>query len=141
MYVILLCIIWGVTGWGEAGGYVYQKAYVEFFCSPESLNGLINKCKAFPQISYMAVNKAGYWISNLKNTDVITVTWGVFPAQEIVQPTVVDPASFMVWKDEAFELWSRGWANVYPDPDPSRTLLQQVTLLIFILCYCILIFY
>jgi hypothetical protein len=26
--------------------------------------------------------------------------------REIEQPTVVDPVSFMVWKDEAFELWS-----------------------------------
>jgi hypothetical protein len=25
--------------------------------------------------------------------------------REIEQPTVVDPVSFMVWKDEAFELW------------------------------------
>lgn len=33
------------------------------------------------------------------------VTWGVFPGREIVQPTVVDPASFRTWKEEAFELW------------------------------------
>lgn len=26
------------------------------------------------------------------------VTWGVFPGREIVQPTVVDPVSFMFWK-------------------------------------------
>ncbi len=26
------------------------------------------------------------------------VTWGVFPAREVVQPTVVDPQSFLVWK-------------------------------------------
>lgn len=123
---MIVTIFIKMAGWGEAGGYVYQKAYIEFFCSPESLNGLMNKCKAFPQISYMAVNKQGCWISNLKDTDVITVTWGVFPAEEIVQPTVVDPACFMVWKDEAFELWSRGWANVYPEADPSRTLLEEV---------------
>ncbi|XP_057781206.1 methylenetetrahydrofolate reductase (NADH) 2-like [Salvia miltiorrhiza] len=114
------------VGWGEAGGYVYQKAYLEFFCSPASLTALINKCKAFSCLSYMAVNKEGGWISNVKNTDVNAVTWGVFPAKEILQPTVVDPVSFMVWKDEAFELWSRGWANFYPETDPSRKLLQEV---------------
>ena len=26
------------------------------------------------------------------------VTWGVFPGKEIVQPTVVDPISFLSWK-------------------------------------------
>ena len=26
------------------------------------------------------------------------VTWGVFPGKEVVQPTVVDPHSFSVWK-------------------------------------------
>lgn len=26
------------------------------------------------------------------------VTWGVFPGREIVQPTVVDAASFAIWK-------------------------------------------
>jgi hypothetical protein len=25
------------VGWGPAGGYVYQKAYLEFFCSPDRL--------------------------------------------------------------------------------------------------------
>ena len=115
------------TGWGEAGGYVYQKAYLEFFCSPASLTALINKCKAFSCLSYMAVNREGAWISNMKNTDVNAVTWGVFPTKEIVQPTIVDPLTFMVWKDEAFELWSRGWANLYPESDPSRKLLEEVS--------------
>lgn len=74
----------------------------------------------------MAVNKEGTWKSNVNNTDVNAVTWGVFPAKEIIQPTVVDPQSFMVWKDEAFEIWSRGWAKLYPEDDPSRKLLEEV---------------
>ncbi|MCD7469447.1 Methylenetetrahydrofolate reductase 1 [Datura stramonium] len=114
------------VGWGGPGGYVYQKAYLEFFCSPEKLNTLVAKCKSFPYLTYMAVNKEGNWISNVNQTDVNAVTWGVFPAKEIIQPTVVDPASFMVWKDEAFEIWSRGWAQLYPETDPSRKLLEQV---------------
>ena len=28
----------------------------------------------------------------------IAVTWGVFPGKEIIQPTVVDPDSFLIWK-------------------------------------------
>ncbi|XP_058184196.1 methylenetetrahydrofolate reductase (NADH) 2-like [Rhododendron vialii] len=116
-----------IVGWGGPDGYVYQKAYVEFFCSKEKLNTLVEKCKSFPFLTYMAVNKEGSWISNVRSqSDVNAVTWGVFPAKEIIQPTVVDPTSFMVWKDEAFEIWSRGWAQLYPDGDPSRKLLEQV---------------
>ncbi|CAL5398197.1 unnamed protein product [Camellia sinensis] len=114
------------VGWGGAGGYVYQKAYVEFFCSRDKLNALVEKCSAFPYVTYMAVNKHGIWISKVGQTDVNAVTWGVFPGKEIIQPTVVDPSSFMVWKDEAFEIWSRGWAQLYPEADPSRNLLEEV---------------
>lgn len=114
------------TGWGGPGGYVYQKAYVEFFCSREKLDGLVDKCKAFPSLTYMAVNKEGSWISNVGQTNVNAVTWGVFPAKEIIQPTVVDPSSFLVWKDEAFEIWSRGWASLYSEGDTSRKLLEEV---------------
>lgn len=115
-----------VSGWGGPGGYVYQKAYVEFFCSREKLDALVDKCKAFPSLTYMSVNKEGSWISNAAQTDVNAVTWGVFPAKEIIQPTVVDPTSFQVWKDEAFEIWSRGWACLYPEGDSSRKLLEEV---------------
>ncbi|XP_075663566.1 putative methylenetetrahydrofolate reductase (NADH) [Castanea sativa] len=114
------------VGWGGPGGYVYQKAYVEFFCSREKLDALVDKSKAFPSLTYMAVNKEGNLISNVHQTAVNAVTWGVFPAKEIIQPTVVDPASFMVWKDEAFEIWSRGWASLFPEGDPSRKLLEEV---------------
>ncbi|XP_021752218.1 methylenetetrahydrofolate reductase 2-like [Chenopodium quinoa] len=114
------------VGWGGPGGYVYQKAYVEFFCSREKLNALVEKCKGLSHITYMSVNKGGDWISNVGQTDVNAVTWGAFPAKEIIQPTVVDPASFMIWKDEAFEIWSRSWAQLYPEGDSSKKLLEEV---------------
>nr|GLL26011.1 methylenetetrahydrofolate reductase 1-like [Ipomoea trifida] len=115
-----------IVGWGGPGGYVYQKAYLEFFCSGQKLNALVEKCKAFPSLTYLAVNKEGTLISNVNQTDVNAVTWGVFPAKEIIQPTVVDPASFVIWKDEAFEFWTKGWAQLYPETDPSRKVLEQV---------------
>ncbi|KAL9233039.1 hypothetical protein vseg_008082 [Gypsophila vaccaria] len=74
----------------------------------------------------MAINKAGDWISNVGQTDVNVVTWGVFPAKEIIQPTVVDSVSFTVWKDEAFEIWSRSWASLYSEGDSSKNLLEEV---------------
>lgn len=90
------------------------------------MTALVEKCKQFPSLTYLAVNKEGDLKSNVSNGDVNAVTWGVFPAKEIIQPTVVDPASFVVWKDEAFEIWSRVWANLYPEADPSRKVIEEV---------------
>lgn len=105
---------------------MYQKAYLEFFCSADKLDKLVTRSKSFPSITFLAVNKEGKCVSNTGPGDVNAVTWGVFPAKEIIQPTVVDPASFMVWKDEAFELWTKGWASLFPEEDPSRKLLEEV---------------
>ncbi|EPS72282.1 methylenetetrahydrofolate reductase [Genlisea aurea] len=114
------------VGWGEPNGYVYQKAYLEFFCSPDKLNALVEKSKHYPLLSYIAIDDQGSLISNVERSNVNAVTWGVFPSKEIIQPTIVDPASFVVWKDEAFEIWSKGWAKLYPDNDPSRKILEEV---------------
>ncbi|XP_006650787.1 probable methylenetetrahydrofolate reductase [Oryza brachyantha] len=114
------------VGWGGPGGYVYQKAYVEFFCSKDKLDQLIEKSKAFPSLTYIAVDKNGESFSNIPTNAVNAVTWGVFPGKEIIQPTVVDSASFMVWKDEAFEIWSKGWACLFPEGDSSREILDKV---------------
>jgi len=112
-------------GWGPKGGYVYQKAYLEFFTSPANLSKLIAACKSFPSITYHCVNLKGDSISNVP-PHVTAVTWGVFPAKEISQPTVVDPDSFIVWKDEAFGLWKNTWAMIYPEDSPSRKLLEEM---------------
>lgn len=101
------------VGWGGAGGVVYQKAYIEFFTSPALLKVLVRVLNRFgTRINYQAVNKDSVCYSNTDRT--IAVTWGVFPGREICQPTIVDPASFFVWKDEAFALWRAGWASAYP---------------------------
>ncbi len=39
---------------------------------------------------------------------------------------MVDPQSFLKWKDEAFELWTMAWGVLYPEGSPSRALLQQL---------------
>ena len=36
--------------------------------------------------------------TNAHDDQPIAVTWGVFAGKEILQPTVVDPVSFMIWK-------------------------------------------
>lgn len=114
------------VGWGGPGGYVYQKAYVEFFCSPENLQAVIQKARASPSLTYIAVNAKGETQSNIGPTNVNAVTWGVFPAKEVIQPTVVDPVSFMVWKDEAFQAWDQEWASLYTEEDASRKILSEI---------------
>jgi len=81
-------------GWGGPGGYVYQKAYLEFFCSPENKDKLLARMAEFPSLSYHVVNSKGESVSNTGAT--AAVTWGVFPGKEVVQPTVVDSAAFLV---------------------------------------------
>merc|ERR1712093_117647 len=57
-------------------------------------------------------------------THVTAVTWGVFPGQEIQQPTVVDLNSFVAWKDEAFELWS-DWYDALPEDSAARSIVKK----------------
>jgi methylenetetrahydrofolate reductase (NADPH) len=95
-----------VYGWGPAGGVVYQKAYVEFFCSPAMLKMLKEHFAKKKDVDWMAISKSGDMQTSPNATGPVTaVTWGVFPGREIQQPTVVDAASFKAWKDEAFALW------------------------------------
>ena len=54
------------------------------------------------------------------------VTWGVFPGKEIVQPTVVDPTSFLYWKDEAFNLWTERWGCIYDKNSKSRKIINDI---------------
>lgn len=37
-------------------------------------------------------------ITNAPKLQPNAVTWGIFPGREVIQPTVVDPVSFMFWK-------------------------------------------
>jgi len=45
-----------IHGWGPKNGFVYQKAYVEFFVHPQLLPLLIEYFNSNPYISYEAVN-------------------------------------------------------------------------------------
>jgi hypothetical protein len=49
-------------GWGPAGGTVYQKAYLEFFCSPSNLErllALLQSSQEHASITLQAFNAAG----------------------------------------------------------------------------------
>jgi len=116
-------------GWGPPRGVVYQKAYVEFFCSPEGLDKIAKGFtkEKYPEVTYIAVSKDGTVKSNedVDELAITAVTWGVFPGQEVQQPTVVDFHSFMAWKDEAFTLWN-DWYEAMPTGDANRELLNNV---------------
>ncbi|KAM9855431.1 methylenetetrahydrofolate reductase (NADPH) [Aulostomus maculatus] len=116
-----------VVGWGPAGGYVFQKAYLEFFTSSENVAALLKVLKKYePRVNYHIVNVHGRNLTNAPDMQPNAVTWGIFPGREIVQPTVVDPVSFMFWKDEAFALWIEQWAKLYEDESPSRMIIKYI---------------
>lgn len=59
------------------------------------------------------MNKNGERLQNVQDGDINAVTWGVFKGREIIQPTVVDAEAFMIWKDEALNIFTNTWAVIY----------------------------
>ncbi|KAF6110218.1 methylenetetrahydrofolate reductase [Phyllostomus discolor] len=116
-----------VVGWGPSGGYVFQKAYLEFFTSRETVEALLRVLKKYElRVNYHIVDVKGENITNAPELQPNAVTWGIFPGREIIQPTVVDPVSFMFWKDEAFALWVERWGKLYDEKSPSRRIIQHI---------------
>ncbi|PNJ48265.1 MTHFR isoform 11 [Pongo abelii] len=103
-----------IVGWGPSGGYVFQKAYLEFFTSRETAEALLQVLKKYElRVNYHLVNVKGENITNAPELQPNAVTWGIFPGREIIQPTVVDPVSFMFWKvvEDTLELLNRPTQN------------------------------
>lgn len=115
-----------IVGWGPKGGFIYQKAYVEFFVSPNQLQPFLKSIQKFPSLTYHAVNLKGEEMTNAPKNHANALTWGVFPGKEILQPTVVDTDSFIAWKDEAFSLWKTSWLSLYPSDSTSHKVLENV---------------
>ena len=114
------------VGWGGSGGRIYQKAYLEFFTSKGKLDRLLKSIGSKENISYEAINISGDLITNLPENNAMAVTWGVFPNKEIIQPTIVDTRSFLIWKDEAFSLWMNDWASIYEPKSGSYKLIKEI---------------
>lgn len=133
-----------VYGWGGPGGRVYQKAYVEFFVDPQFMPLILSVFKKYNNLSVYAVDSSGTALHDSaaataaaggaaggdhhadSKRGVTAVTWGVFPDKEILQPTIFDPDTFIVWSREAFELWTQAWATIYDDESESCSLLYEV---------------
>jgi len=115
-----------VFGWGDPIGFVFQKAYIEFFVSETNFKRLRSRIEGgdLPFLTYHAVNSKGEEAyTNTCGTNALT--WGVFAGQQIKQPTVVDAGSFLAWKDEAFSLW-KVWEKLYPDGSAAQQLIQSI---------------
>ncbi|KAA8493866.1 Methylenetetrahydrofolate reductase 1 [Porphyridium purpureum] len=118
-------------GWGDKHGFVYQKAYLEFFASEKIVDALFAHASAFPSLSMYAARAdlsapIRSNVSDTRSSRANAVTWGVFPDAELVQPTVVDPTAFKAWREEAFDIWTQVWASCTPDSSPARQVLQQI---------------
>merc|ERR1719244_1168994 len=48
-----------ILGWGQPGGYVFQKAYLEFFTSEENVMALLQVLGRFPGVNFQVVNNSG----------------------------------------------------------------------------------
>jgi methylenetetrahydrofolate reductase (NADPH) len=118
------------VGWGGPGGYVYQKAYIEFFTSPSILAELAAFAQDYKSITFEAYSVDGTRHTNLPlakaQANVTALTWGVFPNKEIIQPTIADSQTFRVWKDEAFALWKSQWQVLYEEGSASYALVDEI---------------
>jgi methylenetetrahydrofolate reductase (NADPH) len=112
-----------VNGWGPKGGYMYQKGYVEFFCSPETFAQIAQKVATCHTLSLLAANRSGELVTGAAGTT--CVTWGAFAQREIMQPLAVTPDTFKAWKDEALELWVSMWGAV-AESDAARKLFTDI---------------
>ncbi|CAO3644302.1 unnamed protein product [Mucor hiemalis] len=115
-----------IHGWGPKNGYVYQKAFIEFFVSDTQIEELLSRLGKDESITYYATNKKGDFSTNVFDPeDQNAVTWGVFPGKEITQPTIIEKASFEAWKEEAFDLWTE-WEEEYPPNSKSQLILHDI---------------
>lgn len=117
-----------IFGWGPPNGKVFQKAFVEFFVSPEKWKALKEKLLklADGEVSYFAATSTSGLESNLPTgCHSNSVTWGVFPSREVVQSTIIEEESFLAWRDESFGIW-REWQRIYPTRSASSKLLGEI---------------
>jgi methylenetetrahydrofolate reductase (NADPH) len=127
-----------VHGFGPKGGYVYQKAFVEFFLEEEKLNEFEQRARKAEEerqargegeeglIKWFAGNLKGDTRSNMKAGDVNAVTWGVFGAKEIITTTLIEEISFKAWNVRSNEI--KNALNGCADPSliPGRSIRYMV---------------
>ena len=124
-------------GWGPQHGFVFQKAFVEFFMPSAEWKVLLEKLQSSEvqgSVCFYAGNAAGDFVSSdltgglsgeVKEASTNAVTWGVFPGKEIITPTIIEEVSFRAWSEEAFGIFNE-WAKVYAQGSESSKLLEKL---------------
>ncbi|CAI2359750.1 unnamed protein product [Moneuplotes crassus] len=115
-----------VFGWGPDGGYVYQKEYIEFLIPKFLVEPLKTFLESYRNISYQGVNSSRDEFSNVASDSVNAVTWGVFPGQEVAQPTVVDHTAFYLWSEELFQHIKEEWIPLYEKESKTSEVLTSL---------------
>ncbi|KAI9822611.1 MAG: hypothetical protein M1827_000330 [Pycnora praestabilis] len=113
-----------IFGWGPRNGFVFQKAFVEFFLPASDWQILRKKLISLEDVTFYAGNNAGDFDTSHADS-VNAVTWGAFPGKEIITPTIIEGVSFRAWLEEAFSIWSE-WQRVYPPRSSTAKLLGEI---------------
>jgi methylenetetrahydrofolate reductase (NADPH) len=135
-------------GFGPKGGYIYQKAFVEFWATEEDVRRVAAKAEqrhkqaGLREVTWYAAGRdKAQFKTNMEKGDANAVTWGVFAGKEIVTTTLIEEVSFRTWKvgdmhlpeqetdesqEEAFSIWTE-WEHLFPADSPSRKLLKDLT--------------
>jgi methylenetetrahydrofolate reductase (NADPH) len=92
-------------GFGPKGGYIYQKAFVEFWARKEDVERVASQAEQLQRKTgirevtfYAAGRDKSQFKTNMEKGDANAVTWGVFAGQEIVTTTLIEEISFRTWK-------------------------------------------
>jgi methylenetetrahydrofolate reductase (NADPH) len=96
--------------------------------SPENAHKLMSMMtEQKPHMNLYAVNNHGSELRvGIEEGGVTALTWGVFPNREILQPTIFDPDTFLIWAEEAFSLWTTMWLNLYEVGSDSYDLIESI---------------
>ncbi|KAJ5647255.1 Methylenetetrahydrofolate reductase [Penicillium lividum] len=127
-----------IFGWGPPReGFVFQKPFVEFFCSSNDYKTILQPlfAKYDEKLAWFAINQKGVYESSYPVTSgdidedetnpdsANAVTWGVFRGKEIITPTIIEEVSFRAWGEEAFRIWEE-WRRIYPRNSPTERFLD-----------------
>ncbi|TIB81087.1 methylenetetrahydrofolate reductase [Wallemia mellicola] len=114
-----------IFGFGPKNGWIFQKAFVEFWVPEHELEGLCKRLDGWKDGGYYAGNAKGEMKTNFYEDTINAVTWGIFPGQEVVQTTIIEDVSFNAWREEAFEIWLE-WSMLYSPKSASQQLMKNV---------------
>lgn len=71
------------VGWGPPGGFVFQKAYLEFFTCEDNVTALLQVMKRYPNVNFHVINHdASFNCTNNERLAPNAVTWGIFPGRK-----------------------------------------------------------